>query len=192
MKKESKLEGRDPNGKFAKGNKISVGNEGGAESLYKEEYNDQAYNYCLLGATDKQLGKFFGVSETTINNWKIEHAEFLASIRAGKEIADMYVARSLYQNCLGAVVTKQKDVKIKTIDTKTSKIIEKVEIVNLQDQLPPDTNAIKFWLSNRQKAIWSNQDDLPPEGSTEVDYSKLSDEELETLRKLHEKAKKND
>lgn len=64
----------------------------GRPSLYKEEYADQAYNYCLLGATDKDLANFFDVTETTINNWKLDHHEFFESIKKGKEIADASTA----------------------------------------------------------------------------------------------------
>ncbi len=41
-------------------------------SKYQEDYAEQAYKLCLLGATDNTLADFFEVSEQTINNW-IEH-----------------------------------------------------------------------------------------------------------------------
>lgn len=156
--------GRDTEGKFVVGHQLSVGNNGGVESKYKEEYATQAYNYCLLGATDKQLADFFNVCEATINNWKNDHPKFLESLRAGKEVADMAVAGSLFQNCLGAVITREKEVKVKAIDPETLKIIENVEVVKLQEQVPPDTNAIKFWLTNRQKANWKNNSDITTDG----------------------------
>ncbi len=37
---------------------------------YKPEYAELARNYCLLGATEEELGGFFGVSDRTIRNWK--------------------------------------------------------------------------------------------------------------------------
>ncbi|WP_300485812.1 hypothetical protein [Methylobacter sp.] len=43
---------------------------GGRPTAYKPEYAEQAYNYSLLGATDKQLAEFFRVSVRTINAWK--------------------------------------------------------------------------------------------------------------------------
>jgi hypothetical protein len=33
--------------------------ERGRPTKYKEEYNEQAYKLCLLGATDKELADFF-------------------------------------------------------------------------------------------------------------------------------------
>ena len=68
----------------------------GRPTEYKPEYDEQAYNYCLLGATDKQLATFFDVSEQTINAWKHKHPSFLESLRRGKEIADARVAQALF------------------------------------------------------------------------------------------------
>lgn len=42
----------------------------GRPTDYREEYNEQAYKLCLLGATDAELGDFFNVTEQTINNFQ--------------------------------------------------------------------------------------------------------------------------
>ena len=41
----------------------------GQPTKYKKEYNDLAYKYSLLGATDKEMAGFFDVTEQTLNNW---------------------------------------------------------------------------------------------------------------------------
>ncbi len=53
----------------------------GRPTDFKNEYVELAYNYCLLGATDKELATFFNVCEATINNWKISNPDFLESIK---------------------------------------------------------------------------------------------------------------
>ena len=63
----------------------------GRPTDYKPEYIDQAFRLCLLGATDKEMANFWGVEESTINNWKLAHPEFLESIKAGKIDADTKV-----------------------------------------------------------------------------------------------------
>ena len=73
----------------------------GRPTEYKAEYVEQAYKLCLLGHTDRELGGFFGVAETTINNWKLAHPEFFEAIINGKEVADAEVAASLYQRAKG-------------------------------------------------------------------------------------------
>ena len=37
----------------------------GHPSLYKPEYCELGHNYCLLGATNEELGGFFGVTRRT-------------------------------------------------------------------------------------------------------------------------------
>jgi hypothetical protein len=53
---------------------------GGRPTLYKTEYNDQAYKLCLLGATDKDLASIFNTTEQAIEQWIIEIPEFRNSI----------------------------------------------------------------------------------------------------------------
>lgn len=48
----------------------------GRPNLYKDEYCEQARKLCRLGAIDTELAEFFGVTVTTLNNWKIEHPDF--------------------------------------------------------------------------------------------------------------------
>ena len=60
----------------------------GRKSAYKEEYNQLAENYALLGATDKEMANLFGVTERTLNQWKKDYPEFLQSLKKGKSIAD--------------------------------------------------------------------------------------------------------
>jgi DNA-binding XRE family transcriptional regulator len=77
----------------------------GAPTLYRSEMDEHARKLCLLGYTDAQLGVFFGVTEQTINNWKIEHPSFFESIKSGKDIADCEVVDSLRNRALNGDTT---------------------------------------------------------------------------------------
>lgn len=72
---------------------------------YRGEFAEQARQLCLLGATDAEVAVFFGVSESTVNNWKQDHSEFLESLRAGKVEADARVAHALYEKAVGGDTT---------------------------------------------------------------------------------------
>lgn len=189
MAKKSENTGRDKKGKFTEGNKISIDNNGGRPSEYKEEYNKLAYDYTLLGATDKQLAEFFGVSESTIDNWKNEYPEFLGSIRAGKEIADMQVAKSFFQNAKGYVTKNLKPIRKKVWDSEAERLVDEIEIVEEIVQHPPNTNAGIFWLKNRQPDKWKDKTEVETTQG-QPDLSKLTDKEkaqlLEISRKLNE------
>lgn len=127
--------------------------KGGRPTKYKEEYNKQAYELCLLGCTTEELAEYFDVNPTTIYQWQKEHVEFSNTVRLGKLEADAKVAKALYSRALGCTVKKQQAVKIKIGDT------EEIQIVDLETELPPDVGAAKFWLTNRQKSKWKDRQD---------------------------------
>lgn len=64
----------------------------GRPTRYQDDYVQQGYQPCMLGATDRQLAEAFSVSEQTINRWKKKHPDFLESINKGKAYADALVA----------------------------------------------------------------------------------------------------
>lgn len=121
----------------------------GRPSDYKPEFAEQAEKLCLLGATDKEMADFFEVSEQTINAWKQQHEKFLESIRNGKERADANVAKALYQRALGY---SHPDVDVRVVQGS----IVKTDLVK---HYPPDTDAAKHWLNNRQKDKWRSKID---------------------------------
>lgn len=119
---------------------------GGRPTEYKKEYNQLAFNYCLLGADDEELASFFDVSETTINNWKLQYPGFLESLKRGKDQADAEVAQKLFHRAKGY---SHEAVKI-FADVKGGGEM----IVPYVEHYPPDTTAAIFWLKNRQKNKW--------------------------------------
>ncbi len=142
----------------------------GRPSKFREEYVEQAFNYCLLGATDADLGRFFDVDERTINNWKESHPEFLQSLKAGKEQADARVAQSLYRRALG---WEHEAVKI-VADAKTGT----EHIVPYTERYPPDTTAAIFWLKNRRPDLWRDKHRIEHSGEIPTTVREMSDEEL--------------
>ena len=157
------------------GNKNAIGNNGGRPSVYKKEYAELAYNYCLLGATDKELAVFFDVTEATINEWKRAKIEFFESIKRGKQFANAQVAHSLFKRATGydAPDTDIKVVRGKIVKTKLIK------------HYPPDPTSMIYWLNNRQRDKWSNKHLL------EVDFERLPDDQLDhIIDNLMKKARK--
>lgn len=147
----------------------------GRPTDYREEYNLQVEKLCKLGATDAEIADFFEVEESTINNWKLAHPEFLESIKKGKKIADAEIADSLFQRAKGY---SHKAVKIfpsggETEDEQGNKIKGPL-IVPYIEHYPPDTVAAIFWLKNRQKDKWRDKQEVDvrvPEGIT-VNYNR--------------------
>jgi hypothetical protein len=131
---------------------------GGRPTEYREEYVEQVEKLCKLGLIDKEIADFFEVEESTINNWKLSHPEFLEAIKKGKTLADANVANRLYQRAMGYT---HDAVKIfptggETEDSEGNKVKGPL-LVPYQEHYPPDTVAAIFWLKNRQRKKWRDK-----------------------------------
>lgn len=121
---------------------------GGRPSELTDKVLKQAKGLALLGATDKQMAEIWGVTEATITNWKKACPEFLASIKSGKEEADIKIAEALYHRAKGY---KRKETKV---------FCHQGEIVTHEyvEHMAPDTAAAFIWLKNRQG--WRDKQDV--------------------------------
>src|SRR5262249_55772104 len=62
---------------------------------------------AVAGFTDKKLAEFFGVSEMTINRWKLKHVEFALAMKAGKSVFDDLVERAVVRGITGYYVEEE-------------------------------------------------------------------------------------
>ena len=123
---------------------------GGRPSKYRQEYCEQVEKLCKLGATDKELADFFGISESTINEWKLSYPEFSESLKRGKDIADAEVASKLFHRATGY---EHPEDDIRAVNGE-------IVITPTIKHYPPDTTAAIFWLKNRQKAKWRDKQEV--------------------------------
>jgi len=135
-------------------------------SSYKPEFAEQARKLCQLGATDNELGDFFGVRRETIWAWAQKHEEFSNSLKAGKDAADERVAQSLYHRAVGYTFDSEKVFQ------------HQGEVVRapIKEHVPPDTTAMIFWLKNRRPHEWRDKREIEHSGA--IDFNNASDEEL--------------
>lgn len=119
----------------------------GRPTLFRDDYVEQAYKLCLLGATDAELADFFEVSEDTIYEWKKVRPEFSEALRRGKAEADAEVAASLYKRAIG----------YSHPDTHVSNYQGIITLTELTKHYPPETGAAFLWLKNRQPHKWKDK-----------------------------------
>jgi hypothetical protein len=116
----------------------------GRPTLYDKKMDEQVRKLCLLGYIDREIADFFGIAESTLNNWKHDYPSFLESLKAGKEVADMEVTASLYQRAIG----------YSHIETKVFNNQGEILTHDVNKIYPPDPISIKYWLNNRQPGRW--------------------------------------
>lgn len=132
----------------------------GRPTGYKKEYDELVLNYCLLGATDKQLCEFLGICEPTLNSWKKLFPSFMKSIKAGREEADANVAKALYNRAKGYVAKETK------VFAHEGQVRDKIDI---DVHYPPDTRAIHMWLLNRRPKEWRDRQEVEHTGKVTLE-----------------------
>lgn len=155
----------------------------GRPSDFRPEYVEQVERFCaVMGTLDEDVAQFFGVCVATINNWKKEHPEFLASIKRGKADTDHKVVEKLIDRAVGAKFYQDKEIKLKTVHYENGKKVseeERFEIVRLEGQAPPDTQALALYLHNRRSDLFKQKQsvelsadkDAPPVFTLKIDNS---------------------
>lgn len=142
----------------------------GRPTLYKEDYAKQAKKLALLGATDQEMADFFEVDVRTIYRWKHDHDAFCHALKAGKDVADERVERSLYQKAIGY---EQDEVKIFMPGGASEPVY-----APFRAKIAPDTTAAIFWLKNRRSKDW--RDKTEQEVSGQLTVSKVVREFVDT------------
>jgi hypothetical protein len=127
-------------------------------SKFKEEFIPQAEKLCKLGATDMEVADFFEVDVRTLYRWKGENEAFCQALKAGKDVADERVERSLYARANGY---EHNEADIRVVG---GKIVQ----TPIRKYYAPDTTACIFWLKNRKPAEWRDKVETEHSGTVQI------------------------
>jgi len=116
----------------------------GRPTKFKAEFVAQAEKLCQLGATDMEVADFFDIEVRTLYRWKAENEAFCQALKAGKDVADDRVERSLFARANGY---EHDEVDIRVV---ANAIVQ----TPIRKYYPPDTTAAIFWLKNRKPKEW--------------------------------------
>lgn len=146
---------------------------GGRPTKFKAEFIKQAEKLCRLGATDIEVADFFGVDVRTIHRWKGVHEKFCHALKAGKDVSDERVERSLFSRAIGY---EHDEVDIRVVG---GEIVQ----TRIRKFYPPDTTAGIFWLKNRRPGEWREVKavELSGPGGAPVQTQNVTDEELAVI-----------
>lgn len=135
-------------------NMAKVGRKGKFEYWLSEDGLLLVEGWVRDGLTEADVAHNIGISVSTLSEWKNRFAEFSAVLKNTKEVVDRRVENVLYKKAMSGDIT-----------------------------------ALIFWLKNRKYKEWRDryQNDLTtpePLKISQVDYTKYTNEELETMKAL--------
>lgn len=123
------------------------------------------------GLDDKQIAANIGYSEAHFSVLKGKLPKLSKALKNGRAPIDFAIESKIYRKAMGMKVLVQQAIKVKDVyfDEEGRRCEkERVEIVELEQEVPPDTTAGIFWLKNRKPEQWNrsaprvdNDDDIP-------------------------------
>jgi len=130
------------------------------------------------GLIDDDIAKKIGISRSTLTLWKKQYSVISVALKKGKEIVDIEVENKLYENAIGAYYEEEQAFKLKTIyydenDRRCEN--ERIEIVLLKKQRPPDITSIIYWLKNRKPVEWRDRPAIDVNINTVEDLRPLAE-----------------
>lgn len=124
--------------------------------VFLPEVPDFVKLIAVQGFTDDEIAGMFGFDPKIIAAWRKMYPSFDKALEEGRTLADLQVVQALHKKATGIQVTRDVPVKVRRSKGK-GQYVEEVEVHTITEEHPPETNAIKFWLSNRQKDLWSDR-----------------------------------
>lgn len=123
------------------------------------------------GLDDKQIAAKIGYNESHFSTLKGKIAKLSNALKKGRAPLEYAVENNLYKKTTWTKIKTQQAIKLRDIyyDENGNRCQkERVEVVDLIQEVPPDTTASIFWLKNRKPEVWNkpaprieNEDDIP-------------------------------
>ena len=142
---------------------------GGRPTKYKTEYNQQAFIACKTGGLDNlELCDLFAIKERTFYDWLHDYPEFSQSIKKGKlDYDNKNVASALKHRAIGYSHKEDRIFNNNGVPL----------IVPTVKHYPPETNAIRTWLFNRDPDNWKDKKEVEHSGN--IGIKAMKDDELD-------------
>lgn len=130
----------------------------GRKTAYRKSYVKQAREACALGGfSNAKLGKLFGVSKTTVWEWRKKYPEFDEACRSGyEEYAVTEAHNALTKLVKGYSYTEVTQEAVKDIDT-GEMVMRETKRVRKHVQSSPSAAKLIFELAERRQGRTQQQ-----------------------------------
>ena len=132
--------------------------KGDIDPAHRVAFLDELKQLALAGATRFEMALHFEVSLVTFNTWCQRDPEVAAAVNVASDIADRRVEATLFQKATGYSYRSEE---IKVIDNQVVRVPTITHV-------PPSDTAMIFWLKNRQRDKWRDQQNVELSGSIET------------------------
>lgn len=114
--------------------------------IYWPDHVDEVQAIAMAGATDEEMASILKVSPELLDSWMEYYPRFREAVEKGRTAADGKVVAALFKNATGYDYTEDEVVR-----TRRGSVV-----LEARKHVPGETNAQKFWLTNRQPEKWKS------------------------------------
>ncbi len=142
--------------------------------LFLPDHLDQVRAIAMRGITEGQMSEIFDISPRQMGKWKAQYPLFKEALEAGYTDADAAVLGALYQTAVGYTHDEEK------IFQWDGEIIRADTVKHYK----PDVNAIKLWMTNRQREYWADRKDIEHSGNADAPIGIRDETRLEVMSSI--------
>jgi hypothetical protein len=125
----------------------TIAKAGGRPTKFEEEMIPKLKRLAKMGATNRELAVVLGINESTLYEYLDQHPKFSKALQPRDAALTRRVKRSLYHRAVGYSFDSEKVFNDKGTIVR-AKVVE---------HIPPDINAVKFWLTNKAPGEWQDR-----------------------------------
>lgn len=126
------------------------------QTLFLPDYPQHVKAIAQRGLSDSEMAELFGISPELMESWKAQYPSFSRAIEEGRTELDELVIAALFTAATGldpktrerARIRKQKAISLGEGD---------FTVVDLEEDLPAQVQAQRYWLNNRAPKFWGDK-----------------------------------
>lgn len=142
--------------------------------LFLPDMLDQVRAIAMRGITEDQMSELFDISRRQMGIWKAQYPEFKKALEAGYTDADAEVLGALFKVATG----------YEHPETKVMMWDGEILTHDVDKHYKPDVQAIKLWMTNRQRENWSDRRETEVKGDPNAPIGLRDETKMEVMSSI--------
>ncbi len=142
--------------------------------VFLPDYPDQIRAIMMNGFDEDDISELFDISRRQMGIWKGQYPVFKKAVESGYTDADAAVLNALFQTAVGYTHDEEK------IFQWDGEVIRADTIKHYK----PDVQAIKLWLTNRQRQNWSDRRETEISGRADAPIGLRDETKIEVMSSI--------